>query len=258
MEKIAGVLGKKEDILKYSNKNSVLKKLVHQTFFDPAKNIYADGYQIDLAFPLLAGVTPDALIQPVKKSLDKEIEQNRKGHIACGLVGVPVFTEWAIQNKSTDLVYSMLKKKDYPGYLYMIENGATTTWEEWKNPRSYIHNCYNGIGSWFYQALGGIRPDIEFAGYKRVIIQPQVPSGITWANTTKETPYGTLAVNWKLRANELDLNLQIPVGVTAKVIIPDRTLDYILNRKQFQVKMDQNSIEISSGKYELSYSYKTK
>ena len=50
-----------------------------------------------------------------------EIEINHNGHFACGLVGIPVFTEWAVKNRKSDLMYSMLKKKDYPGYLYMIE-----------------------------------------------------------------------------------------------------------------------------------------
>ncbi len=256
MQKIAKVLGKKDDIQKYAQKGEALKKVVHQTFFNPAQYTYADGYQIDMAYPLLAGVTPDSLVQPVKRSLYNEIEQNRGGHIACGLVGVPVFTEWAIKNRATDLVYSMLKKKDYPGYLYMIENGATTTWEEWSNPRSYIHNCFNGIGTWFYQAVGGIRQDLDLPAYQRVLIQPQIPKGITWANTSKETPFGLIVLNWKLEGNDLKMHLEIPVGATAKVIIPEGIQDYILNQKQFQAKMDQNFIEISSGKYELSYNYK--
>lgn len=50
----------------------------------------------------------------------------------------------------------MLKKREYPGYLYMLDNGVTTTWEHWNGERSHIHNSYNGIGSWFYQALAGI------------------------------------------------------------------------------------------------------
>ncbi len=73
--------------------------------------------------------------------------------------------------RKSDLMYSILKKKDYPGYLYMLDNGATTTWEHWNGARSRIHNCYNGIGSWFYQALGGILPDENFPGYRHLIIR---------------------------------------------------------------------------------------
>ena len=83
-------------------------------------------------------------------------------------------------------MYSMMKKSDYPGYLYMIDNGATTTWEHWDGARSRIHNCYNGTGSWFYQAIGGIHPLEDFPAYRKVRIEPQIPEGVTWAKTLKK------------------------------------------------------------------------
>ena len=255
MQKIARVLGKEDDAQKYALKRDALKILVHQTFYDNVKNIYADGYQIDLSFPLLAEIVPDSLVHKVKESLYYEIEENRGGHIACGLVGVPVFTEWAIENQAAQLVYSMLKKKDYPGYLFMIENGATTTWENWSNPRSYIHNCFNGIGTWFYQAVGGIRMDKNYPGYQQIIIQPQIPDGITWANTTKETPYGPVVVNWKIEGSEIKMHLEIPVGVKSKVVIPDGVNNYKLNEEELVVKTGEKAVEVISGKYDLSYQY---
>lgn len=150
-----------------------------------------------------------------------------------------------------DLFYSMLKKKDYPGYLYMIENGATTTWEHWNGARSRIHNCYNGIGSWFYQAIGGIKPDENNPGYRHVLISPEAPQGITWAKATKETPYGTIAVDWKTENEIMKINLEIPVGCKADVAIPDRNETYHLNGQNF--KTDTPSIELSSGKYTIDY-----
>jgi len=207
MNRIATVLGKDADALQYAQKRDDLKQKAHKVFYDPVKHVYANGYQIDLCFPLLAGIVPDTLVSRVKESLHYEIEKNRNGHIACGLVSIPVLTEWAIEDQAVDLMYGMLKKKDYPGYLFMIENGATTTWENWNNPRSYIHNCFNGIGAWFYQAVGGIRMEEVIAGCRQVIIQPQVPDGISWAETARETPYGPVAVNWKKDSNELRMHV---------------------------------------------------
>jgi alpha-L-rhamnosidase len=253
MQKIAQVLNKTEDAQKYTQKLDALKKQVNQTFFDADKNTYADGYQVDLTYPLLAGIVPEQNIKKVEQNLYTEIEQNRDGHFACGLVGIPVFTEWATKNQDVQLFYSMLKKKDYPGYLYMIENGATTTWEEWENPRSCIHNCFNGIGSWFYEAVGGIRKDPYFPAYQQVIIQPQIPDGITWANTTKETPFGPLVVNWKLEGTEFNMQLQIPVGVKAKVVIPENVKLYRINEKESKFKDVETFITVESGSYKLGY-----
>jgi alpha-L-rhamnosidase len=256
MQKIAGVLGNVADAQKYNVKKDKIRKLIQDQLFDPARHIYGSGSQIDLTYPLLAGVVPDSLVSIVRKNLFNEIEINHKGHIACGLVGIPVFTEWSVKNQEVNLMYSILKKKDYPGYLYMLDNGATTTWEHWNGARSRIHNCYNGIGSWFYQALGGIQPDENFPGYRHFTINPQVPEGVTWANVSKETPYGTVSVKWKIEDNHFGMDLNIPVGSTASVIIPKECEKYTLDGRSH--KVSQSFVEVESGLYSFSWNSPTR
>jgi alpha-L-rhamnosidase len=249
MEKIAKLLGKDADAQKYAEIAKQWRQRVHEQFYSPDKGIYATGSQIDLAFPMLAGVTPEALLPIVTGNLFSETEQNRKGHIACGLVGIPVITEWAVKNNQPDWIYSMLKKRDYPGYLYMIDNGATSTWEHWNGDRSRIHNCYNGIGSWFYQAVGGIRPDESEPGYRKIWIDPQIPSGVTWAKTTKDTPYGTVSLDWALNDGIMKMDFTIPAGSTAAVVLPND-----------EVKLDGKNllkhapiITLASGTHKIEY-----
>ncbi|HZK96497.1 MAG TPA: family 78 glycoside hydrolase catalytic domain [Prolixibacteraceae bacterium] len=254
MQKIATVLGKTNDAGLYSRKKDELQKQIHQTYFDPTKNTYATATQIDLAYPMLAGIVPKELTGAVTQSLINETTTNRGGHFACGLVGIPVLTEWAVRTQSADLMYSMLKKKDYPGYLHMIENGATTTWEHWNGDRSRIHNCYNGIGSWFYQAVGGIRSAENVPAYRRVLIQPQIPKGITWAKTFKETPYGKLVVNWEIKEKVMELIVEIPVGSEAGVVIPSGIKKYSLDGKEYEMSGEKNSVvAVKSGKYKINY-----
>ena len=252
MEKIAAFLGKKDDKATYSAKKEQLNKLIQERFFDRNLNSYATGSQIDLIYPMLAQVTPESLVPSVTQTLFTKTEQDKKGHLSTGLVGIPVLTEWAILNRSVDWVYGMLKKKEYPGYLYMIENGATATWENWNGERSRIHNCFNGIGVWFYQAIGGIRPDENYPGYRRVIISPQVPDGINWAKTTKETPYGTVIVEWEKKEKMLYLDFSIPPGCTALLEIPNNVKEYTLNGKRYR-SVKQSLIQ--SGKYSVIYQF---
>ena len=129
---------------------------------------------------------------------------------------------------------TILRQQDYPGYLYMIDNGSTTTWESWdcgregKEDRSRVHNCYNGIGIWFYQALAGIRPDPEQPGYKHFYIDPQPLDGVETIRVAKPTPYGTIRVDIeKSRPNQAAkpttiLKVEIPEG-TSTTIFPNTT-----------------------------------
>lgn len=255
MQKIARLLGKKEDETIYAIKKERLQKKIHETFFNESDNTYGTGTQIDLAFPMIAGVVPEDRMKDVEKSLYNETKINRKGHFSCGLVGIPVITEWAIKNKAVELMYSMLKKRGYPGYLFMLDNGATTTWEHWDGARSHIHNCYNGVGSWFYRAIGGICPVENVPAYRKVRIQPQIPKGISWAKTFKETPLGKLSVNWVLEADQtIKIDLEIPVGMELEVILPIGVNQFTLEGKKHQLQNDNvQTVMLKSGKYKISY-----
>ena len=185
MSKIATELGKPEDTKEYKAQYEAINKLIHEQFYKPQSGEYGTGTQIDMIYPLLAGIAPEDI---EKKTTELINNDPRNSHIGVGLVGVQILTDWATDFGQTSLMYNMLKKRDYPGYLYMIDNGATTTWEEWGAGRSRIHNCFNGIGAWFIQAMGGILPDEKSAGYKHIILKPQIPQGVEWTKVSKESP----------------------------------------------------------------------
>ncbi|MBQ1408428.1 MAG: hypothetical protein IIY87_01580, partial [Bacteroidales bacterium] len=107
---------------------------------------------------------------------------------------------------------------------------TSTTWESWdcgregKEDRSRVHNCYNGVGIWFYQALAGIRPDPKTPGYKHFLIDPQPVDDIEWVRATKPTPYGDIIVEIKAK----ELKVTVPEGTTATIFpgtVNQRTLE---------------------------------
>jgi alpha-L-rhamnosidase len=252
MEKIAGVLGKPDEAQAFKQKKEALNAKIHSTYYNSGGKIYGNAAQLDLTYPMLVGVPSATLYEDVKNQMLTRVANRDKGHIGGGLVGVPIITEWAIQNKAVDMMYSMLKKRDYPGYLYMIDNGATTTWEYWNGERSRVHNCYNGVGAWFYQAVGGIRPDENNPGYKHLYIEPQMPTGVTWAKTTKESPYGTIAVDWQILSTDvLTWQISLPANTTATVILPPATTSCRVNGEAVTTG-DDKTIEIENGNYDLT------
>ncbi len=247
MRKIAEVLGENDDVIYYSERKTLLNEIIHKTFFDTSQNLYSTGSQIDLIFPMLSGVTPIELLDEVANTLIKRTETEDNGHINTGLVGIPVMMEWAAKVNEPDFIYSMLKKRTYPSYLYMLDQGATTTWEHWNGERSRIHNCYNGVGQWFYQIVGGIRSIDGETAYKKFTINPQIPSGVTWAKTTQETPLGKIFVHWELLIDKITMEIEVPVGSTAELISPISASNIIVNHNA--VTSQDGKIILGSGKY---------
>lgn len=220
MVRMARMTGHPDDAQHYAAWRQNLNASIHRHFYHSETHTYANGTPLDQCYALLMGIPPDSITAAaVKTKLINDCHYKYHDHIAAGLMGVPVFTEWCIRERQADLMATILRQPDYPGYLYMIENGATTTWESWdcgrpgKEDRSRVHNCYNGIGIWFYQALAGIRPDPEEPGYKHFFIDPQPCEGVEWVKATKPTPYGTIRVD----IEKGQLKVEIPQGTTATV-----------------------------------------
>ena len=220
MVRMASMTGHPDDVQHYAAWHQNLNASIHRHFYHPETHTYANGTPLDQCYALLMGIPPDSITAAaVKTKLINDCHYKYHDHIAAGLMGVPVFTEWCIRERQTDLMATILRQPDYPGYLYMIENGATTTWESWdcgrpgKEDRSRVHNCYNGIGIWFYQALAGIRSDPEEPGYRHFFIDPQPCEGVEWVKATKPTPYGTIRVD----IEKGQLKVEIPQGSTATV-----------------------------------------
>ena len=220
MVRMASMTGHPDDAQHYAAWHQNLNASIQRHFYHPETHTYANGTPLDQCYALLMGIPPDSITAAaVETKLINDCHYKYRDHIAAGLMGVPVFTEWCIRERQADLMATILRQPDYPGYLYMIENGATTTWESWdcgrpgKEDRSRVHNCYNGIGIWFYQALAGIRPDPEEPGYKHFFIDPQPCEGVEWVKATKPTPYGTIRVD----IEKGQLKVEIPQGSTATV-----------------------------------------
>lgn len=212
MASMARMLGHGEEAAQFELQQARLREAIHARFYHPQTHSYAIGTPLDLAYALRVGVPPDsATFKEVRNRLIDISVGKHHEHMAVGLVGVPIFTQWAIDERQAELMATLLRQPDYPGYLNMIAQGATTTWESWNGERSHVHNCYNGIGIWFYQALAGIRPDPNAPGYKHFFIDPQAVGDIRWVKASKPTPYGTIEVD--IEGEELSVT--IPAGTTA-------------------------------------------
>ena len=276
MSKIAKTLGKSDDQKLYENKQEAINKKIHETYFNANNNTYATGLQLDLAFPLFVNATPQDLKAKVQQALKDLTVKNFNGQFFTGLVGIPILTQWLTKIGEAQFVYDILKKRSYPGYLYMIDNNATTTWEHWEATRSRIHNCYNGIGSWFYQALGGILPDEANPGYKHFFLKPQPVDGISYVRTTKPTPYGNITVEWNKTDMTFDLKVIVPAGTTATLSVPFKAVSVeipstkkirigiIYSEKQAgmpdkpEIKQlkPNHPVELESGNYRIIYHLK--
>ncbi len=161
-----------------------------------------------------------------------ELVVARDHRVTTGFAGTP-FVTWALsQHGHLDVAYRLLLERGCPSWLYPVTMGATTIWERWDsmlpdgtiNPgdmTSFNHYALGAVADWIYQVVGGIRP--AEPGYRRVLVEPAPGPGLTWARTTYDARVGRVTTSWRVEDGLFRLDVTVPDGVPADVVLPDGT-----------------------------------
>ncbi len=221
MEKIATVLEKPDDAQRYRAKTAAIATAIQRRFFRPEENLYVNGEQPYLAFPLYLGLVPPSYRARTLAHLEMEIVETHQGHIDAGMHGTYFLLKYLNQIGRDDLIFLIANQRTYPGWGYMLDQGATTSWERWDGKHSRIHSTLLAIGSWFPAGVGGIQPDENAPGFRQVIVRPSIVGDLTWAKAHLDTIRGRVACDWRLGDDRrLELNVRIPANTTATVYVP--------------------------------------
>lgn len=225
---IAAVLGKTEDAKTYKDRLKVQQEATHKLSYNPETGKYVKGYQVDQAFALISGVTPASEKEKVAANLADNVLY-KFPYYDTGSSGQALYTRYFTEyGERMDLIYELLRDKHHPSYGYFLEQGKTVWPERWSAVgNSQIHTCYTGIGGYFVKGFGGIRPNPEELGMQNMIVKPVPVGDLTFANTSYESMYGNVVVNWKKEDNAATFHIEIPVNTRAKVYLPATSKDGI-------------------------------
>jgi alpha-L-rhamnosidase len=236
LAQMADILGRHGEARACRAEVERLRPLIHAAFYDKERQIYALDEQSYQIMPLMTGVVPDDLRETILKKLEDGIRIKRKGHLDTGMLGTYFLLQYLQEIGRNDLLFTVASQTNYPGWGYMLDQGATTWWEQWNGYWSQIHSCFTSLDGWFYQGLAGIRPDPAAPGFKKIIIKPAVVGDLTWVKCFHDSPYGRIVSNWKRDGNKLVMDVTIPPNTTASVCVPG---------------MDGATRQIGSGSYQF-------
>ena len=159
LARAAAALGRTEEAQRCRTRINELRPLIHAAFYDASKQLYVLDEQSYQVMPLMTGIVPEDLRGAILKKLEDGILVKSKGHLDTGMLGTYFLIQYLQEIGRNDLLYTIFNQTTYPGWGYMLSQGATTFWEQWNGYCSQIHSCFTSPGGWFYQGLAGIRPD---------------------------------------------------------------------------------------------------
>ena len=265
LARAARVLGKTEDAAGYAAQLEKIRAAFRREFVTETARV-GESTQTAYALALQFDLLPESMRPAAAERLAKEIRERK--HLTTGFVGTPYLCHVLSRYGYLDEAYLLLKRQEYPSWLYPVKQGATTIWERWdgqkpdgtfqdKGMNSFNHYAYGAIGEWMYRVMAGIEIDPAAPGYKRIRIQPQPGGGFASVKASHETMYGRVASAWTIRAGRFELAVEIPPNTKATVRLPKAALANVTESGQplagARQEGDAVVVAIGSGKYVFAY-----
>lgn len=232
----AELIGRAEAAAEYRALHGRIVEAFRREFVTPNGRLCAPtqtAHVLALMFGLVEGETKTR----VARTLAKLVEDNGVA-LTTGFVGTPYLCLALTENGYLDLAYRLVLRKEYPSWLYSIGKGATTIWEHWdgikedgtfwsKDMNSFNHYAYGSVGEWLYRVVAGIDTSEAEPGYKGIVIRPRPGNGITSAEATYASMYGTIASSWSIADGRMRLDVTIPANTTATIVLPTTDADSV-------------------------------
>ena len=227
MARMAEVLGKTDDVVKYNDLFQRLKAAFNRAYVATDGRIQGDtqtDYVLALAFGLL-----DAEKQKLAAQYLVDNIRQHDWHLATGFVGTKSLMLALTQIGRDDVASRLIHNDTFPSWGFSIKQGATSIWERWdgwtpdkgfQDPgmNSFAHYAFGAVYQWMVENIGGIQS--ASPAYKEILIAPQPDSRLTWADTGYISIRGPIDTHWSTKAKGLRLKVSIPANTTATVRVP--------------------------------------
>ena len=225
MCEVAAVLGDTKAIAKYQELGKKIRKAFTDTYLLPDGRLENDLQGLYI-MALKMNMVPKEKREGLLNRLVELIREN-VGCMDTGFMSVPYILDVLGENGRKDEAYKLLYQNHCPSWLYEVERGATTMWESWnaikpdgnKDGCSFNHYAFGCVGNWMYKNMLGIQN--AGVGYDKVVIEPDVASGLAWVRGHYDSVHGRIAVEWEKTEEGVSVRVEIPVNVTASVRLCD-------------------------------------
>ena len=162
------------------------------------------------------------------------------GTLRTGVLGTAVILDALVKAGGTKEAYDLLLQHDCPGWLYSVDQGATTVWERWNGytkkdgffkdedqycgstMNSFNHYSFGAVLAWIYSTAAGIAPDPAKPGFRHILLAPHPDKRLGFCKASYRVASGTIRSEWRYDdAGVCRYRFTIPSGVTATLRLPD-------------------------------------
>ena len=191
------------------------------------------GYVLTLAMRL----APESLRSRVADHLVARIHANHD-RLGTGFLGTPSLLAVLTDTGHADLAYHLLLNTEYPSWGYLVDHGATTTWERWNGDQmksdpsmnSYNHYAYGAVADWIYRYAAGVDATPVDAGFHTVLLHPTFSRQLGSLDFRYASAYGQIHSAWTISGGKAHWTITLPANTTGELrLTPAEATQYHQN-----------------------------
>ena len=237
MAEMAAATGKDE--AKYLKMAEDAKAYMRAEFFASADGLIVPilrGMQTPALFAIKLGLVEGEAKAKTIDGLKASFAANG-GTFHTGFLGTSILMETLTGSGLDELAYDLLLNHSFPGWLYSVDQGATTIWERWNSytkdkgfgpvgMNSFNHYAYGAVLAWMYKDMAGIAADPKAPGFKNIIMAPKPDRRLEFVKAEYKSAAGLIKSSWRYEFEQWNKNgkwiweFTIPEGATADVTLP--------------------------------------
>lgn len=191
---------------------------------------------------LQMNLVPESARSGLLDRLVEMIEENG-GCLDTGFLSMPFLLDVLYDNGRSDAAWKLLFQEKCPSWLYEVKMGANTIWESWtniaqdgtKNSSSYNHFAFGCVGDFMYRRILGIGR--QAPGYSRILIEPDITCGLTFAQGSYESIWGKIAVSWRICDKTVSADILVPPGTNALIRIGSYSEEVLSGQYHYEIQI---------------------
>jgi len=231
MSEMAAATGR--DASKYEKMAEDAKSYLLATFFAEPDGMIVPvlrGMQTPALFALKLGLVEGEARAKTVEGLKASFAANG-GTFHTGFLGTSIIMDTLTGIGLDGLAYDLLLNRSFPGWLYSVDQGATTIWERWNSytkdrgfgpvgMNSFNHYAYGAVLAWIYKTAAGIAPDPSAPGFRRIVMAPKPDRRLGFVRAEYKSAAGLVKSAWRFEGDEWKWEFTVPEGATALVTLP--------------------------------------
>lgn len=225
LAQIADLLGYPEKAAEKREYAENVRRAFTERFYlgDGKLSVEVQGsYVCALHFDML----PEAERQATADHLSTMVRANGN-RLDTGFCSVPYLLDELDAWGHEDIADDVFWQSDWPSWLYEVDHGATTIWENWANVSpdgtvgdySFNHYAFGCVADWIVRRVGGLQ--IREPAYTEFNVAPKFLRDLDHCHLKHDVAGGTIRIAWtRGQDNTYRVEVAVPQGCRAHVMLP--------------------------------------